>query len=69
MCNQSVITYLQEKILLWLDEVWNEYCSFGRTEFLLGKIYAYVECLEIIMELDGADNDEMLALESLYGIR
>ena len=69
MCKQSVDTYFQEKLFMWLDEAWEEYSGGNKSDFLLGKIYAYVECLEIIMQQEGCDNDVLLALEEQYGIR
>ena len=41
---QTIIQYLEEYILMCLDEV----LDTEMTDFLLGEIYAYVECLEII---------------------
>lgn len=69
MDNQSVVIYLQEKLLEWLDDVWNEYCNCDTSDFLLGQLYAYMECLEVILKSEGVDNSTMLALEEQYGIR
>lgn len=61
---------VQDKIFAWLDEAWEEYrCCESDSEFLLGKIYAYVECLEVILQQNGVSNDALLALEKQYGIR
>lgn len=62
---QSTIHYLEEYILMCLDEI----KEADMTEFLLGETYAYIECLEIIWESFGIDNKTMLALEAKYGIR
>lgn len=69
MCMQTAMTYLQERLLSWLDEAWDEYCYCEESDFVLGKIYAYIECLEIILQSEGVDNDTLLALEEKYHIR
>lgn len=69
MCEQDAITYLQENLITWLDEIWEEYSQGNKSEFLLGEIYAYIECLEIILQYKGVDNKTLLALEKHYGIR
>ncbi len=69
MGQQSVITYFVEKLYLWLDEVWDEYCGGYESEFLLGKIYAYIECLELMLQHDGIDNKMLLELEVKYGLK
>lgn len=62
---QTIIQYLEEYILMCLDEV----LDTEMTDFLLGEIYAYVECLEIIWGWKGVDTATMLALEAKCGIR
>ena len=69
MCKQSAFTYVQEQIVSWLDEAWDECCLGEQSEFLMGKIYGYVECLEILLRYDGVSDDELLALEAQYGVR
>lgn len=69
MSEQSVITSLEEEIYKWLDEAWDEYCGGDDSEFLLGKIYAYVECLEILLHSEGIADETLIELESRYGIR
>lgn len=68
MC-KTVDICAQEKILNCLDEAWYEYCHVNKSDFLLGKIYAYVESLEIIMQDEGVTDEALLALEERYGIR
>lgn len=62
---QNVTHYLEEYIMMCLDEI----METDKTEFLLGEIYAYVECLEIIWQWKGVDNATMLALEAKCGIK
>lgn len=69
MSKQSVIIFIVDKLYAWLDEAWSEYSGGYESEFLLGKIYAYIECLEIILQSEGIDNEELLALEEKYGIK
>lgn len=69
MSKKSAIKQLKEKLFMWLDEIWEEYSQGDESEFLLGEIYGYVECLEIILQSEGVDNETILALESRYGIR
>lgn len=69
MRKQSAITYLKEQLVMWLDEVWKEYCQGNKTDFLLGQIYAYVECLEVLMQCEGVDNQTQLDIETRYGLR
>lgn len=70
MSNQSTKTqYLSESLFEWLEEVWQEYNQGNKSEFLLGEIYAYVECLEVLLRKQGVDNDTLLAIEEHYGIR
>lgn len=69
MCKQIVNICAQEKILKWLDEAWEEYCRGNESEFLLGKVYAYVECMEIILQSEGMDDEILRVLEEQYGIR
>ena len=69
MYKQFVKTSVQEKLLTWLDEAWDEYCCGNESEFLQGKIYAYVECLEVILQSEGVSDEALLALEEQYGIR
>ena len=61
---QTIIQYLEEYILMCLDEV----LDTEMTDFLLGEIYAYVECLEIIWGWKGVDAATMLAFEKKCGI-
>ena len=69
MDKQTVNICAQEKILKWLDEAWDEYCGGNESEFLLGKIYAYVECMEIIFQSEGMGDEMLRAFEEQYGIR
>ena len=69
MGTQSAITHLKEQLTMWLDEIWEEYSKGDESDFLLGEIYGYVECLEIILQYEGVDNATILALEKRYGIR
>ena len=61
---QTIIQYLEEYILMCLDEV----LDTEMTDFLLGEIYAYVECLEIIWGWKGVDTATMIAFEKKCGI-
>ena len=61
--------YLEEYILLRLEEVREERCQDTESEFLLGEAYAYVECLEVILKRQGVDNETLLTIEKRYGIR
>lgn len=65
MCKQNTTQYLEEYILMCLDEILGKVID----DFLLGEIYAYIECLEIIMKRRGVDDKTLLALEAKYGIR
>ncbi len=38
-------------------------------DFVMGEKYAYIECLEILLQDKGIKNETMLALEKKYGIR
>lgn len=69
MHKKSELSYLEGKIFLWLDEAWDEYCCGNKSEFLEGKIYAYVECLEEILHSYGVSNKVLICLERQYGIR
>ena len=63
---QTLLRYLEEYIIMCLDEI----MEIGETDdFLIGEIYAYIECLEIILQKQGVDNNTLLALEAKYGIR
>lgn len=61
--------YLEEYILLRLEEVQEERCLDAESEFLLGQAYAFVECLEVILKSKGEDNETLLSIEKRYGIR
>lgn len=69
MYKQFIKTPVQEKLLTCLDEAWGEYCCGNESDFLLGKIYGYVEYLEIILQSEGVSDEALLALEEQYGIR
>lgn len=69
MDKQASFGYVPEKILAWLDEAWDEYCLGYQSEFIMGKIYGYVECLEELLRCEGVENSELLLLEEQYGIR
>lgn len=56
---------LEENIILFLEELNDE----EPTEFVLGEKYAYIECLEKILQSKGIDNETLLSLEKKYGIR
>lgn len=66
MGKKHTVLYLEKYILMCLDEIRSEGI---KTEFVLGEVYAYIECLEIIWQRKGVDNQTMLALEAKYGIR
>lgn len=66
MEKKHTVLYLEEYILMCLYEIRSEGIT---TEFVLGEVYAYIECLEIIWQRKGVDNQTMLALEAKYGIR
>lgn len=68
MCKETVNICAQEKILRWLDEALEEYRCY-KSDFLLGKVYAYVDCVEIILYSEGVDDDALLAFEEHCGIR
>lgn len=61
--------YLEEYILLRLEEVQEEREQDDESEFLLGETYAFVECLEVILKSKGVDNETLLNIEKRYGIR
>lgn len=61
--------YLDEYILLRLAEVQDERRIDPESEFLLGEVYAYIECLEVILKNGGAEDEELLNLEERFGIR
>lgn len=61
--------YLEEYILLRLEEVREERCQDSESEFLLGETYAFVECLEVILKDKGVDNETLLIIEKRYGVR
>lgn len=69
MGNQTKKVYLSECLFEWLEEVWQEYNQGNKSDFLLGELYAYMECLEVILKRQGVDNDTLLALEEHFGIR
>lgn len=69
MGKQLTTAYIEEKLLKWLDEAWDDYCYGGNSEFVLGKIYAYVEVLEEMLSKEGASDESLLDLERQYGIR
>lgn len=66
---QNLSAELCERLLMWLDEVWAEYSQGDKSDFLLGQIYAYIECLETILQNAGVDNETLLDIERQYGIR
>ena len=69
MSKEETIAYLREHLRLCLDELLEDCDNSTDSEFLMGEMYAYTECLEIILQSDGVDNDTLLALEQHYGIR
>lgn len=69
MSKEEIITYLRKRLITNLDELLEDYDNTNQSEFLLGGLYAYTECLEIILQSEGVDNDTLLALEQHYGIR
>ncbi len=69
MNKQLTTTYVEEKIFEWLDEAWDDYCYGNRSEFVFGKIYAYVEVLEEMLSLEGVPDEALLDIEKQYGIR
>lgn len=56
---------LDEYILLCLEELNEE----EQTEFVIGEKYAYIECLEILLQSKGVENEMLITLEKKYGIR
>ena len=68
MSKETVDICAQEKILKWLDEAWEEYRNGYESDFLLGKIYAYVECMEIILQSEGMSDEMLRDFEQQYGI-
>lgn len=69
MCKQSVVAELKKEVSAWLDEAWEEYRCVVQSEFLLGKIYAFTECLEMIMYAEGVADEYIIELEERYGLR
>ena len=69
MCKQSAVAELKEEISAWLDEAWDEYRCGVQSEFLLGKIYAFTECLEILPYAEGTADEDIIELEERYGLR
>ncbi len=69
MENKAFINFMQDFIFESLDEMKEEMILAGENDFLWGKIYGYLECLEIILEKIGVDNDIILDIEKHYGIR
>lgn len=63
---EALIHYLEEHIVMCLDDIME---GEKMTDFLTGEIYAYIECLEIILQRQGVDNKTLLALEAKYGIK
>lgn len=67
MCDeQSIISYLEEYILICLNEITG---IDDKTDFLMGEVYAYIECLEILLKKQGKDNEAILELEKKFGIK
>lgn len=62
--NNSKEKDLREHLQQSLDELAGNVYN----EFQLGEIYAYLECLEIILCNEGVRRDEIMALEKKYGI-
>lgn len=61
--------FLEEYLISRLDELRETYFQEDNSEFYLGEAYAYVECLEVILEYKGADNETLLSIEERYGIK
>jgi len=59
---------LEKYIMTCLDEIRTQN-ELENSEFLQGELYAYLECLEIILQGQGVDNAELLALEERLGVR
>ena len=61
---------LEKHIEGCLDEIIHaRKCGTENTEFLVGEIHAYLDCLEIILQSKGVDRQQILLVEEKYGIR
>jgi len=69
MNNKSFLTFMQDFIFENLDELREEMLIDGENDFLWGKIYGYLECLESILIEIGVDNEIILDIEKQYGVR
>ena len=63
---ETLTHYLVKYIFMCLDEIME---IEEMTDFLTGEVYAYIECLEIILSRQGVDNKTLLAIEAKYGIK
>lgn len=59
-----VISRLKNHIKMCLDELLLSQDS----DFTEGEMYAYLECLELILLLCGVKRDKLIELEEQYGI-
>lgn len=66
---KDVLSRVEEYILANLEEIEEERLLGNDCEFVQGKVYGLVECLEIIWGGRGISTAEMLELEARYGIR
>lgn len=58
----SILDFLYSR----LDEI-NDLPMYERNDFVMGEVYAYVECLEFILS-PTVSTDEILEIERKYGI-
>lgn len=59
-----IISKLKDHIKMSLKEL----VAVGDNDFANGEIYAYVECLELILILSGVKPKKLIKLERKYGI-
>lgn len=69
MQKKDVLNCLEEHILISLEEIREESRLGYDCEFVQGKVYAYVECLEVVWKSKGMDNNMLLTLEARHEIR
>lgn len=63
-----LVEYLTKYIEMSLEELRTGAVGKIATEFVCGETYAYIECLEIILIHNGADENALRELELKYGI-
>ena len=70
MKEEAITLFLKKHIVMSLNEI-RETSRNGsdKTNFELGEVYAYVDCLEMLLQYQGVENCVLLALEEKYGIR